>query len=306
MTGRRVAAHKGVSGYRVVMPVLRAVALMLLVMGCRSTPGNSPLPAAVVPHAPAAKPGHIRVAGIVLKWITAEKEINYRRAEPLIRRAAAEGADIVVTTECFLDGYAIRDKMIPIERWRALGEDIPGGSYVRRLQRLADELDIHLVAGMLERDGRNTYNAAILISPDGQLLGRYRKQRLGHELVRNTPGDTSLVFDTRFGRLGIMICADRRYPEVICKYAENDADFLICPSGGMWGPEKNDHHLKARSRENDVPIVFVHPIEYLVTGRDGSILDRRFAGRDMSLEPDQIGTDRDSSLVAIYDLPITW
>ena len=56
----------------------------------------------------------VRVAGIVLKWIRADKEANFRRAEPRIREAAADGAQIVVTTECFLDGYAIADKSIPL------------------------------------------------------------------------------------------------------------------------------------------------------------------------------------------------
>lgn len=244
----------------------------------------------------------LRVAGIVLKWITADKDRNYQRAEPLIREGAARGADIVITTECLLDGYAIRDKSIPIEQWRALGEEIPGGSYLVRLQKLAAVLDIHLVAGMVERVGTTTHNAAVLIGPAGELIGKYRKQRIGHESPRNTPGDASPVFETPFGKIGLMICADRRHPELVKRLRDNGAELILCPSGGMWGPVKNDHHLQARSRENRVPIVFVHPIEFLVTAPDGSILDRRFAGSDMSLDPEQIGGPRDVHLVAIYDL----
>src|SRR4051794_26255685 len=78
---------------------------------------------------PAARGETVRVAGIVLKWIRADKEANYRRVEPLIRQAAAQGARIVCTTECFLDGYAIADKTIPSERYRALGEPIPDGMF---------------------------------------------------------------------------------------------------------------------------------------------------------------------------------
>jgi predicted amidohydrolase len=210
----------------------------------------------------------------------------------------------VITTECFLDGYAIRDKSIPIDQWRALGERIPGGAYLERLQNLADELNIYLVAGMLEGEGLTTYNSAVLIDPDGKLVGRYRKQHMGHELVRNTPGQDSPVFDTPFGKVGLMICADRRYPETIRKLGEAGAELMLCPSGGMWGPKKNDHHLQARSRENDVPIVFVHPIEFLVTGPDGTILDRRFAGDVMDVPVDGIGGAADKHLVAIMDLPL--
>ena len=64
---------------------------------------------------------NVRVAGIVLKWIRGDKEANLRRIEPLIREAAANGAKIVCTTECFLDGYAIADKSLPLadylSRW---------------------------------------------------------------------------------------------------------------------------------------------------------------------------------------------
>src|SRR5262245_57459326 len=64
----------------------------------------------------------VRVAGIVLKWVYADKEANYRRAEPLIRAAAAGGAKIVCTTECFLDGYAIGNKADPPADYRSLAE----------------------------------------------------------------------------------------------------------------------------------------------------------------------------------------
>src|SRR6187200_2226188 len=105
-------------------------------------------------HAPAEENSTtVRVAGIVLKWIRADKEANYRRAEPMIREAAAHGAKIVCTTECFLDGYAIEDKSIPLEEYRALGEPIPSGKYFQKLTSLAKELKIHLIAGMLEADG---------------------------------------------------------------------------------------------------------------------------------------------------------
>lgn len=250
-------------------------------------------------------PDRVRVGGIVLKWITADKEKNYARAEPLIRQAAEQGAEIVITTECFLDGYAIRDKTIPLEKWRTLCEPIPDGPYVSKLRKLADELDIHLVAGLVECLGDKTYNTAILIGPDGESIGKYHKHKLDHELVRNSPGSEYPVFDTRFGKIGLMICADRRVPELVKKLAENGADLLICPSGGMWGPQKNDFYLQDRSRENQLPIVFVHPVEFLVTAPDGSILDRRFAGTKMALEPAQVGGVEDEQGVMIYDMPLT-
>ena len=248
----------------------------------------------------------VRVAGIVLKWIRTDKEINFRRAAKMIREAAKGGAEIVCTTECFLDGYAIADKSIPLEKYRALGESIPNGPYFRKLAALADELDIHLVAGMLEADGEKRFNTSVLIGPDGKLIGRYHKQRLGHESVRNTAGDASSVFETPFGRTGMMICADRRYPKVVDAYftGKRKADFLLCPSGGMFGPKRNDPILQARSRENRKYIVFVHPAEFLVTGPDGSIVQRTILGDRLYLAEDEVDTDADSKRVFYFDLPL--
>jgi len=247
--------------------------------------------------------GSVRVAGIVLKWLRGDKEANFRRAEPLIREAAAKGAEIVCTTECFLDGYAIADKSIPLDEYRALGETIPGGKYFRRLAALAEELKIYLVAGMMEADGDLRYNAAVMIAPSGKLVGKYRKQKLGHEAVRNTAGRESRVFESAHGSVGIMICADRRYPDVVKRFRTNGADFLICPSGGMFGPKSNDHFLQARSRENETYIVFVHPAEFLVTAPDGSIKSRTILGDRLLISPDDIDTQHDSRQVFFFDLP---
>ena len=248
--------------------------------------------------------GTVRIAGIVLKWIRGDKQANFRRAEVMIRQAAAHGAQIVCTTECFLDGYAIADKTIPLDAYRSLGEPIPGGKFYQRLAALADELDIHLVAGMLEADGEARYNTAVLIGPDGKLLGKYHKQKLGHELVRNTPGGRSLVFPISHGPLGLLICADRTEADIVRRFRVAGAEFLICPSGGMFGPETNDPILQARSRENRLHIVFVHPAEFLVTGPNGAIIARTILGDRLLVAPEQIGKDPDKKRIFYFDLPL--
>src|SRR5258705_13300089 len=161
-------AHFGNLAYRTLVVAL-ATAVSLL--------GARVAPAADEPSA-----GTVRVAGIVLKWLRTDKEANCARAEKLIAEAARGGAQIVCTTECFLDGYAIKDKTIPLDEYRALGEPIPSGKYFQKLTGLAKELKIHLVAGMLEADGEARYNTSVLIGPDGELIGKYHKQKLQHEL----------------------------------------------------------------------------------------------------------------------------
>jgi predicted amidohydrolase len=244
----------------------------------------------------------VTIAGIVLKWIRGDKEANFRRAEPMIRDAAAHGAQIVCTTECFLDGYAIKDKSIPLEEYRQLGEEIPEGAYCRKLAALAGELKIYLLAGMLEAHGPARYNTAVLFGPAGQLVGKYRKQKLGHELVRNTPGDKPGVFDTPHGRVGVLICADRTEASIVGRYRDLGADFLLCPSGGMFGPMNNDPIVQARSRETGLPIVFVHPSEFLATTIDGAVAARTLLGDRLSIPREEVGKETDQNRIIYFNL----
>jgi predicted amidohydrolase len=249
-------------------------------------------------------PSTIRGAGIVLKWVRADKEANFRRIEPMIREAARNGAQLVVTTECFLDGYAFDDPSIPLAEYRAFGEPIPGGPYYKRLAALARELKIYLIAGMLEAEGTARFNAAVFIGPNGELIGKYHKQNLDEEVRRNTPGHVSSVHKTPLGNVGILICADRREPEIVRRFRENGADFLICPSGGMFGSKKNDPMVQARSKENRLPIVFVHPAEFLVTDPDGSIRTRMVVGNQLVIPKSQVGGKKDTSRIFYFDLNV--
>jgi predicted amidohydrolase len=269
--------------------------------------------------AQAAEPGsarpHVRIAGIVLRWIRADKELNWRRVEPLIREAARHGAQLVCTTECFLDGYAIlalEENTLSADTYRKLAEPIPSGSYFQLLAALARELKIHLVAGMIEADRPWVFNTAVLIGPDGMLIGKYHKQRLLHETVANTPGKASPVFATPYGKVGIMICADRADKAIVRRYCDRGADFLLCPSGGMFGPRTNDPLVQSQSRANKTPIIFVHPVEFLVTGPDGSILARTILDDDdektkpvpLAISATEAGGARDFKKVFYFDLPL--
>ena len=207
-----------------IASALSAAILLVVAMAARAA-GETQWQRRCRPNS--AAPGETRrVAGVVLKWLRTEKEANFERAAKLITAAARGGAQLVCTTECFLDGYAIEDKTIPIDQYRQLGEPIPTGQYYRRLAELAERLDIYLVAGMLEVDGDHCYNTAVFIDPDGKLLGKYRKHKLEHELVRNTPGTDTPVFQTPFGKIGIMICADRRDPDLVKRLSEGGTSLL--------------------------------------------------------------------------------
>ena len=227
----------------------------------------------------------MRVAGLILRWVPGKCEVNLRRAEKLIRQAALEGARIICTPESFLDGYSIRMSNLSFEEFRVLAQEIPSSQFVSRLQRISNECNIYLIAGLTERDGNRIYNSAVLIGSDGVLLGTHRKNYLWHtETDRYTPGTGFPTFAAEFGRIGLMICSERREPAAIEQLVENGAEFVFCLAGGGYGKE-NDAIVSQRSSEGHIPIIFVHPTEFLITDRDGQVLTKSELGHELDAQP---------------------
>jgi predicted amidohydrolase len=226
---------------------------------------------------------HLRVASLGIlpaKW---DKEANAQKVERMVREAARQGARLIVTPEGVLDGYVenevIREKdpmrkSELIRRFNALAEPT-GGEYILRFRKLADALDIYLVVGFLERDGEHLYNAAVLIGPDGHIVGKYRKTHFHQGYDVNPqgylPGDEYPVFDLGVARVGIMICFDRQLPEPARLLTLAGANVILCPSYGSSG-DWNTRLMQVRAYENEVYVVFTHPTHHFIIDPDGKIL----------------------------------
>ena len=132
-----------------------------------------------------------------------------------------------------------------------VSETIPGPS-TEFLGQLAREYKMYIVAGLYERDGPVVYNTAVLIGRDGTLKGKYRKTALPREEINGgiTPGDTFPVFDTDFGRIGIMICWDVFFPEPARMLALQGAEVIFMP---IWGGDLT--LASARAIENQIYLV---------------------------------------------------
>jgi N-carbamoylputrescine amidase len=161
----------------------------------------------------------------------------------LIRSAAAEGAQIVVTQELFLTPYfcTIEDT----SRFD-LADALPG-PVTDQLGELAAELGIVIVASLFEHRGPGLYhNTAAIFDADGSLLGLYRKNHIPQdpgfeEKFYFTPGDSGYpVWQTRFGKLGVLICWDQWYPEAARLMALGGAQVLIYPTAIGWLAEEKD------------------------------------------------------------------
>jgi predicted amidohydrolase len=169
---------------------------------------------------------------------------NCRQYEPLIRAAAQQRADLVVLGETLT--YVNLGKT-PAE----VAEPIPGQA-TRYFGDLAHQFGLYIVAGLFERDGHLVYNSAVLLGPDGQLAGKYRKTCLPRSEVDAgvCPGHEYPVFQTRFGKVGLMICYDGFFPEVARELANRGAEVIAWP---VWGC--NPLLAKARACENHVYLV---------------------------------------------------
>lgn len=163
---------------------------------------------------------------------------------PLIAEAARRRADLVVLPET-LTFYG-RGKT-----YAECAEPIPGPSS-DYFARLAKKHDLYVVAGLLERERHLVYNVAVLLGPDGSIVGKYRKVTLPRGEVEGgiTPGDEYPVFPTRFGKVGMMICYDGFFPEVARELSNRGAEVIAWP---VWGC--NPLLGSARACENHVYVV---------------------------------------------------
>ena len=147
-------------------------------------------------------------------------------AERWIRRAAAEGARLIVLPELAASGYTFRSR----EEAAAFSEGRDGPT-VSGWVELCRELDVYLVAGFAEADGGRRFNSAAVVGPSG-LLGVYRKAHLfNDEKSFFEPGDSGfLVFDVGPCRLGVLICYDLWFPEAARVLTLRGAEVVAVPT----------------------------------------------------------------------------
>ena len=169
---------------------------------------------------------------------------NCRAFAPLIAEAARQHADLVVLGECVT--------AVNLGKSEAdIAEPIPGPA-TDYFGSLARQHNLYLVASLNERAGHLIYNTAVLIAPDGRVVGKYRKTALPRDESAHgvAPGEDYPVFDTRFGRVGMMICYDGFFPEVARELSNRGAEVIAWP---VWGC--NPRLAAARACENQVYLV---------------------------------------------------
>ncbi len=169
---------------------------------------------------------------------------NREEVEPLIAEAAKQKADLIVLGET-LPYYGLGKS--PVDT----AEAVPGPT-TDYFGTLARKHNLYIVLSLYERDQHLVYNTAVILGPEGQLVGKYRKTCLPRGEVASgiAPGHDYPVFDTRFGKLGVMVCYDGFFPEVARELTNRGAEVIAWP---VWGC--NPSLASARACENQVYLV---------------------------------------------------
>ena len=200
-------------------------------------------------HAASARPDTVRVATVHYGPEFADVEANRRQLVALTEEAARNGARIVVHTEMATSGYSFFSR----SDIAGVAETIPGET-TEALGAVARRHDIYVVVGLPEYDAdlHTYFNAAVLIGPDGKVAGTYRKRNNLLEASYNAAVFRTIpTFDTPYGRLGIVICADMFYPHFPRAAAIAGTQILLAPANVHVTTE----FMRVRSFENGFAMV---------------------------------------------------
>ena len=210
--------------------------------------------------------------GLIQQSNTADQAANLQKLEQNIRKAAAQGAELIVWQELHNGLYFCQTEDTAIF---AQAEPIPGPS-TTRFGALAQELGVVIVLSLFERRAPGLYhNTAVVMDKDGRIAGKYRKMHIPddpayYEKFYFTPGDLGFEpINTSIGRLGVLVCWDQWYPEAARLMAMRGAELLIYPTAIGWEssdtPEEQQRQLGAwitvqrgHAVANGLPVVTVN------------------------------------------------
>jgi N-carbamoylputrescine amidase len=245
----------------------------------------------------------VRIA-LIQRHAAEDQAVNVNEGAEAVRRAAADGAQLVAFAELAFTRFHPQHPVPPGFDVRTLAEPVPGPT-TQVFAALARELEIVIVLNVFERDGDKTYDCSPVIDADGRIVGKTRMVHIlecpcFHERQYYAPGDLGApVFDTRVGRVGVAICYDRHFPEYMRALALKGADLVVVPQAGVvdeWAPGVYEGELQTAAMQNGYFVALCNRVgveerltfagESFVCGPDGGIIARAARGADVTLIAD--------------------
>ena len=199
---------------------------------------------------------------------------NLAHGKALVQEAVRRGSDLIIFPELWTTGY-------DLARAAELAESLPDGPTIQLLSTWAREHNIWITGSLLLRGATGVFNAASLVGPEGQMVGPYRKiHRFGpmEEDRWLEAGETPGLFDLPWGKTGMAICYDLRFPEFFRAYALAGASLILLPS--EWPYPRLMHWrtlIRARAIENQYFLIAVN--------RVGSDRNNTFCGHSAIIDP---------------------
>jgi len=233
------------------------------------------------------------LAACVQLRCTTDVDKNLAATERLVRRAADRGASFIATPE---NTSYLGPNFHKVTEAQPL--DGPIGT---RLGKLADELGVHLLIGGLaerrigddgEPDDKRCFNTSVLYGPNGDTIATYRKMHLfdvdvpGGLTIKESDsiaaGDEPVIAETPFGRIGMTICYDMRFPELYRKLVDAGADIIAVPSAFTMTTGKDHWHVLLRARAIETQCWVMAPAQWGVHDEGGK---RHSFGHSIIVDP---------------------
>ncbi|HDN78866.1 MAG: carbon-nitrogen hydrolase family protein [Chloroflexi bacterium] len=260
----------------------------------------------------------VTVALVQMQPKIGEQEENLAKMAEFVKRICLEQkTDLIIFPELVTTGYECG------VRFTELAERVPGHT-VNFLAQRASEFNVHILFGMplKEKVESIIYNAAVLIGPDGEVIGDYRKVHLkGEERMAFRPGYRYPVLETGFGLVGIMIGWDLAFPEVARSLTLNGAELLcVLANWEAKAMAEWNTYVMARAYENSIFVAAVNRVgeDYtysfgggsIVVGPDGqkrTVIDEPIEGYAVvTLELDEVRQRREETQLLQWRQPETY
>ncbi len=185
--------------------------------------------------------------GLIQSRCYADAAANLKKTLAAAERAAKKGAQIICTQELFRSQYFCQAEDHKYFKW---AEPVPGPT-TRAFQTFAKRRKVVMIISVFEKRASGLYhNTAVVIDADGSIAGIYRKMHipddpLYYEKFYFTPGDLGFrAWDTRYGRIGVLVCWDQWYPEAARLTAMQGAEIIFYPTAIGWHPDEKAKYGK--------------------------------------------------------------
>lgn len=213
----------------------------------------------------------IKIAAIQMSTV-ADKMENVRTVKAYLEKIKDENPDFVILPEMFCCPYQTENFPIYAEK--------EGGPVWQQLSGYAKQYGIYLIGGsMLEKDAEgNVYNTSYIFDREGKQIGKHRKVHLfdidikGGQTFKEsdtlTAGDSDTVFDTEFGKIGVMLCFDIRFPELSRMMVNDGAKVIFVPAAFNMttGPAHWELSFRTRALDNQIYMVGCAPARDVSAG----------------------------------------